>query len=306
MAQEYNVYLRKRLTEFDIIIKNLPYRDGLIIYNKMYLDAMVNYLCLQKFIIGESDTELRMEIDELLERVYNTFSSRAELALDVELASAKPISGQSEMELKTADFEIGEEMFEAFQSLTNLATETLKYDLAKSVGDGSSRFVLKTKAAHTLKTAFEKLHLAPEFLAETEADEEKFAASDTEMTLDTASFDLFYLLGIQGEAVMNLLFSADFEMWYSLGNASHTFYLTATNNGVQSIKYLSCRDFMALIAAVTESLEIFIRTDATDMNLLSGVAAGLKRYRLLSDLDELALSDIDELSLDELDYVELA
>lgn len=36
MAQEYNIYLRKRLTEFDVIIKNLPYRDGLIMYNKMY------------------------------------------------------------------------------------------------------------------------------------------------------------------------------------------------------------------------------------------------------------------------------
>ena len=55
MAQEYNIYLRKRLTEFDVIIKNLSYRDGLIMYNKMYLDAMVNYLCLQRFIIGESE-----------------------------------------------------------------------------------------------------------------------------------------------------------------------------------------------------------------------------------------------------------
>lgn len=305
MAQEYNIYLRKRLTEFDIIIRNLPYRDGLIIYNKMYLDAMVNYLCLQKFIIGESDTELRTEIDELLERVYNTFNSKAELDLNVELASAKPIFGQSEMTLDTASFEIGEETFDAFRSLTNLATETLKYDLAKSVGDGSNRFVLKTKAAHTLKTAFEKLHLAPEFLAEVGADEEKYAAADTEMMLDTASFDLFYLLGVQGEAVMNLLFSADFEMWYTLGSAGHTFYLTAMNNGVQSVKYLSCEDFMALIAAVMESLEIFIRADA-DMNLLSDVTAGLKRYRLLSDLDTLSLSDIDEMSLDELDYVELA
>lgn len=49
MAQTYNIYLRKRLTEFDLIIRNLPYRDGLVIYNRMYLDAMVNYLYLQKF-----------------------------------------------------------------------------------------------------------------------------------------------------------------------------------------------------------------------------------------------------------------
>ena len=71
MAQTYNIYLRKRLTEFDLIIRNLPYRDGLIIYNRMYLDAMVNYLTLQKYIIGDSDVQLSSEIDDLLERVYN-------------------------------------------------------------------------------------------------------------------------------------------------------------------------------------------------------------------------------------------
>ena len=58
MAQTYNIYLRKRLTEFDLIIRNLPYRDGLVIYNRMYLDAMVNYLYLQKFIVGDTDTKL--------------------------------------------------------------------------------------------------------------------------------------------------------------------------------------------------------------------------------------------------------
>ena len=62
MAQTYNIYLRKRLTEFDLIIRNLPYRDGLVIYNRMYLDAMVNYLYLQKFIVGDTDTKLVSEI----------------------------------------------------------------------------------------------------------------------------------------------------------------------------------------------------------------------------------------------------
>lgn len=122
MAQEYNIYLRKRLTEFDVIIKNLPYRDGLIMYNKMYLDAMVNYLCLQRFIIGESDANLRTEIDELLERVFNTFQSKVEIDLDVELAAGKPISGQSDLVFATSPFEIGEETYEVFQNLTRLTT----------------------------------------------------------------------------------------------------------------------------------------------------------------------------------------
>ena len=304
MAQEYNIYLRKRLTEFDVIIKNLPYRDGLIMYNKMYLDAMVNYLCLQRFIIGESDANLRTEIDELLERVFNTFQSNVEIDLDVELAAGKPISGQSDLVFATSPFEIGEETYEVFQNLTRLTTSALQYDLAKSIGSGRSDLIFHTSTANTLKTAFDKMQNDIELLSSADTKKETFAGVGAEMQLNTDRFDLYYLLAVQGEAVMNLLCSMDFEMWYTLGNANQTFYLTAVNNGVKSTKYLS--GFMSLIAAVNESLEAFIKAEFAELHLTPNVTAGLKRYRLLSDLDSSTLSSIDSVSLDELDYVELA
>lgn len=306
MAQEYNIYLRKRLTEFDVIIKNLPYRDGLIMYNKMYLDAMVNYLCLQRFIIGESDANLRTEIDELLERVFNTFQSKVEIDLDVELAAGKPISGQSDLVFATSPFEMGEETYEAFQNLTRLTTSALQYDLAKSIGSGRSDLIFHTSTDDTLKTAFDKMQNDVELLSSVDTKKETFADAGTEMQLNTDQFDLYYLLAVQGEAVMNLLCSMDFEMWYTLGNANQTFYLTAVNNGVKSTKYLSADGFMSLIAAVNESLEAFIKAEFSELHLTPNVAVGLKRYRLLSDLDSSTLSSIDSMSLDELDYVELA
>ena len=163
MAQEYNIYLRKRLTEFDVIIKNLPYRDGLIMYNKMYLDAMVNYLCLQRFIIGESDANLRTEIDDLLERVFNTFQNKVEIDLDVELAAGKPISGQSDLVFTTSPFEMGEETYEVFQNLTKLTTSALQYDLAKSIGSGRSDLIFHTLTAdlHGLRRAHHQQDRCP-------------------------------------------------------------------------------------------------------------------------------------------------
>lgn len=95
MANTYNVYLRRRLTEFDIIIQNLPYRDGLIFHSKMYLDAMLNYLFVQKFIVGSHDTELQTKIDDLLERVMNAFHNSATLTFDAETLAMKPISGNT-------------------------------------------------------------------------------------------------------------------------------------------------------------------------------------------------------------------
>ena len=124
MAQTYNIYLRKRLTEFDLIIRNLPYRDGLVIYNRMYLDAMVNYLYLQKFIVGDTDTKLVSEIDNLLERVFNIFSSGMELGAELELFAAKPTGGSTELVLTTGKANIGEESFNTFQNVTQLYVES--------------------------------------------------------------------------------------------------------------------------------------------------------------------------------------
>ena len=145
-----------------------------------------------------------------------------------------------------------------------------------------------------------------ELLSSADTKKETFAGVGAEMQLNTDRFDLYYLLAVQGEAVMNLLCSMDFEMWYTLGNANQTFYLTAVNNGVKSTKYLSADGFMSLIAAVNESLEAFIKAEFAELHLTPNVTAGLKRYRLLSDLDSSTLSSIDSVSLDELDYVELA
>lgn len=151
-----------------------------------------------------------------------------------------------------------------------------------------------------------KMQNNAELLSSADTNKETFAGAGTEMQLNADRFDLYYLLAVQGEAVMNLLCSMDFEMWYTLGNANQTFYLTAVNNGVKSTKYLSADGFMSLIAAVNESLEAFIKTEFSELHLTPNVVAGLKRYRLLSDLDSSTLSSIDSVSLDELDYVELA
>lgn len=251
-----------------------------------------NYLCLQRFIIGESDANLRTEIDELLERVFNTFQSKVEIDLDVELAAGKPISGQSDLVFATSPFEIGEETYEVFQNLTRLTTSALQYDLAKSIGSGRSDLIFHTSTANTLKTAFDKMQNDIELLSSADTKKETFAGVGAEMQLNTDRFDLYYLLAVQGEAVMNLLCSMDFEMWYTLGNANQTFYLTAVNNGVKSTKYLSADGFMSLIAAVNESLEAFIKAEFAELHLTPNVTAGLKRYRLLSDLDSSTLSSI--------------
>ena len=81
MAQAYDIYLNKRLTEFDIIIKNLPLRDGLVAHTKMYLDAMINYLYLQKFIVVYL-SRYHMPVPFIYHLVFFTLIDLSELDLN--------------------------------------------------------------------------------------------------------------------------------------------------------------------------------------------------------------------------------
>lgn len=306
MAQTYNIYLRKRLTEFDLIIRNLPYRDGLVVYNRMYLDAMVNYLCLQKFIVGESDTQLLSKIDDLLERVYNIFSNGMELGTELELFAAKPTGGSTNVVLNTNEVNIQEESFNTFQNVTQFLTSALKYDIAKSLGSGATAMELSSAPVSTLKEAMEKLEDDILLDADVSTAAVVNAEGDSEAVLNTNNPNLFYLLSVEGEAMMNLLFSADFEMWYTLGTGNSSMYLSVENNGVESKKFMTYESFLNLVLEVGNILQCFIFPKESEAQLHSELGVGMMRYRLLSDMDNSALNEHDELTLDELDYVILA
>lgn len=306
MAQTYNIYLRKRLTEFDLIIRNLPYRDGLIIYNRMYLDAMVNYLTLQKYIIGDSDVQLSSEIDDLLERVYNIFSNGMELGAELEVFAAKPTGGSTSAVLSTNETEVHEETFNTFQNVTQLLTSALKYDIAKSLGSGATEMELSSAPASTLKEALENFEDDILLDADVSTAAVVNAEGDSEVVLDTSNPNLFYLLSVEGEAMMNFLFSADFEMWYTLGTGNSSMYLSVENNGVESKKFMTYESFLNLILEVGNILQCFIFLEESEAQLHSELGVGMMRYRLLSDMDNSALNEHDELTLDELDYVILA
>lgn len=306
MANRYDVYLRKRLTEFDIIIQNLPYRDGLVAHTKMYLDSIMNYLYLQKFIVGEHNTALQADIDNLLERVFNIFKSNSCLTVSANAVMEKPVGVSSEMFLDSSNFDINEESFNTFSEFMNLTTTALKYDIQKSIGTGSIRMALTTKSAATIKTAFEKFDKLLNLDSIAIPSSEKFAEAKTNIQLWTNPFSIYYLVAIQCEALMNLTCAMDFEIWFSLGNAANEIYLTAHMGDTQEEKFCSVDNIVALLSQVNAALIGFISLDSADTNLHSSVEAGLKRYRKVAEVDPLAVSEMDSMSVEELDYVVLA
>ena len=267
-------------------------------------EASIEYI---KFLIKANNENVTdEEIDNLLERVFNIFSSGMELGAELELFAAKPTGGSTELVLTTGKANIGEESFNTFQNVTQLLTNTLKYDIAKSLGSGSTEMELRTAPASTLKEALEKFKNTMLLDSDASTSAITHGEAETDMVLTTNDFDIFYMLSVEGEAMMNLLFSADFEMWYTLGTGDSSMCLTVENSGVQSKKFMTYESFLNLVLEIGNILQCFIFPDESGSLLSSELNIGMKRHRLLSEMDNLTLSEHDDITLEELDYVILA
>lgn len=78
--QTFDVYLKKRLTEIDVIISQLVQRDTFTLYNYLYLLCSLSELELLKTITGEASMELDARILYLEERVHEYMNSEMYLS----------------------------------------------------------------------------------------------------------------------------------------------------------------------------------------------------------------------------------
>ena len=83
-------------------------------------------------------------------------------------------------------------------------------------------------------------------------------------------------------------------------------YLGATaEKDCELTKFLDIQSSFELIADMAETLIQFISSQS-EMQLDCEAGAGLRRYRLLNEMDEFTLADFDDMTLHEVDYVVIA
>lgn len=305
MAQTYEVHLRKRLTEIDLIIQNLTYYSSMEAHTKIYLNAMINYLCLQKFIVGKHNMSLQAEIDGLLMRMFNAFRSEGALTVHAEMGSEKLITVSSGLSLQTSQLEAHEKCFNTFSTLMNLTTAALKTDIEKSMS-ADIEMTLTARVAKTLKTAFEKLSGGFALDADVAASSQKFAGMESGMRLQTAPAGAAYLLTTQCEALLNLSFAAEANAWVSLGFVDGWIVLDAHIGEMRAEKFCSMNDTLRLLGQANAVLVSFVTPAEVGLNLATQAAETmLRRLRKISEIDPIPVSVLDEMSVADMDYITL-
>ena len=84
MAKEFDIYLRKRVHECDLIVLSLPFRDGLTVTNRMILESCVKSYLLYEFAAVQSGVDIASHIDEMLKICYEMLSFGTHIGISAE------------------------------------------------------------------------------------------------------------------------------------------------------------------------------------------------------------------------------
>lgn len=305
--KEFDIFLNKRLTECDIIVYSIPYRDELTIVDRLILESCLESYILQKFVALQFGSELVAHIDEMIKTCYE------KLNLGVEIGASVAFQKHNSIYPKEIGVEISQEKVKLLSVLLTdaenaiqIATAPLLAQIAKSPGRGSSEIILEQSVRDTLKTDIEKF--APPLLISAVApfikhDYDRF---DTKIEIYSELPDIFYRF-YAGTGSNMLLLSSEvlaITLYCFLGYVETNIVIGAdVSDGDFATKYEVASNVVSILADVIESIIQIVSPSDHAIQIVSEVTAIKRRHRLLYELDPDTLQFYDDMSLEDVDYV---
>lgn len=140
-----------------------------------------------------------------------------------------------------------------------------------------------------------------------EINQHNFIDADATLEIDATLQSLCYQLTIEASAAFELMAMViGTEIRHSLGRWYNGLAIGAVVKGTAAQKFERAWAVIHLMESATGTLLKVLYPESYGMVLdVADANFGLKRYRLLSEVDDLTLGDIDDMTLGELDWVEL-
>lgn len=307
MAKEFDIYLKNRLTQCDIIVYSIPYRDGLTAANRIILESCLESYALQKFIAEEVGSELTSHIDKMIKVCSERLDIGAGLDTSLEFQTHYVLNPTPAAMYSVAPepLVILRNILFTVEDAINLGVAPLDARIAKSLGGGSSVVLSDASVRDALKLGILREKAELEIGAEpivTNAQKKISTAahieSDAELTM------LCYRLYTASEAMMQIAASVlGTEIHFSFGGGASSIELSADVSDESFTKYETVRS--AVIAAIdlVEGLIQYFAPVYGGIGITASMDTILKRLRLLSEVDDAALSSLDDMTLEEIDYV---
>ena len=306
MAKEFDIYLNNRLTQCDIIVYSIPYRDGLTAMNKLILESCIEEYTLMKFIAMQTESELVSHIDEMLK----TCLERLSLGVDINasakfnvLYAARPEPAL--IEISADDVKMLATSFTDANSALQITAAPLLAYIGKSVGNGESTIVFDVQASET-KYSVERTPSTMELDADIEKiNTQNFLDIGCSVPIVSEVANLCYRISTAVDTAMAITAAVlGTEIHFSLGSGESAVVLNADVGGGDTVtKYMAIENTVSILTDVTESITQFMHPTESPMLFGMDAESIIKRYRLLGEMDADTLAFYDDMTLEEVDFV---
>lgn len=307
MAKEFDIYLNNRLTQCDIIVYSIPYRDGLTVVNRVILESCLDNYLLQKFVAAQTGSELEAHIDKMIKICNEKLSVGTMIGVDAEFSTHYAISqedaaiilGQNNVQMTAISFT------DAKNDIV-LDAEPLLALIGKSIGSGSSTIQLDQSVQKIIKNSIEKFENEMDLSARVSGTFKKnIIAANNKLVPMAELTNLCYRIHNAGETALQLAASVlGTEIHFSLGSGSSGMIIGAsTDGGDAATKYETANNQLTILAELTETIMQFMSPKEAAVELAADVSAIIKRHRLLGEMDENALMSFDDMTLEDIDFI---
>lgn len=306
MVKEFDIYLKRRITECDLIVYSLPYRDGLTATNRIILESCLESYTLQKFAALQLGSELVSHIDKMIKTCCERLNWNTAVDVSAVFQTHYTMNPEaSVVELTVDDIPALETMFAEAESRMVLNAAPLLANVAKSLGYGQTTITLDSGVRDTLKWGLmsptDRITLGAA-VSGTQATD--YIAADAPMVPGAEMVNLCYRITSAASTAMEIAaLVLGTELHFSFGRAYGGIALGAKVRGEHMQKYEIAENNLRILAGVTESIRQFAATGGTAVDIAANASTILKRHRLLAEMDADELSEYDDMTLDEVDFV---
>lgn len=309
MAKEFDIYLNRRVAECDLLVRSLPFRDGLTADNKVVVDACIEAYTLYKFAATQLHSNLTAHIDEMLKTCYEMLGMDVNICLNAAFQVhyiACP-SRDNIVELSCGDISALTAMFARAENAVRIGIEELEASIGKSVGSGNSEMIVSSKITDALKRGMLSINSQlPLESSISEVNEQNFIICETSVEPTAMLERLCYRITDAASTAIELAaLVLGTEIHYSFGRAYVNMEFDSSVQDVHTTKSEIVQGAFTILAEMAESIKQYMQPERSTLRVFFAAEPVLKRPRLLSELDDALLSSIDEMALEDLYYVTL-
>lgn len=307
MAKEFDIYLNKRLTECDIIVYSIPYRDGISAAHRLILESCVESYTFYKFVAAQTGSCLVQHIDEMLKTCYERLSNGVGLGFSAAVDTYYAIDPEEAgVELSAEQVDTLSTMFTSAENKVSIAAWPLTAYVGKSGGNAMSAIHFAINLQQETKKSI--LSVEPGIVVGSNVTgTNKISKLDIGAPIKTDAMLVNLCYRIYNMANTGVALAADVlgtELHYSLGNGqSGIIFGQDVKGGDIAFKCERLDNIVSILSEATESIQQLMhpKRAAVSFEFVSNYI--LKRHRLLSEMDSGDIAAYDDMTLDDVDYI---